>query len=561
MVKVKLTKNDGTVIEKTVEKPKYGGTFVQGTPLQPQYTDEILLLKHYAPSMQYTNEELIIGDWARGPAGTGETTWTHNMFPDKTIQKGWLAESWELGDPQTLIFHIRKGVKFQNKPPVNGREMTADDVLFSLKRTWTTKTAYPATGYPADTHIESMTAPDKWTVVIKCKPGKTGSIYEMASSHSKVVPPEVFQRYGDKALEDWRNAVGTGPFLLTDYVSGSSFTVERNPNYWATDPLFPENKLPYLDAVKYLVIPDLSTRMAAIRTGKIDWMGGYWGPVQWEDAKSLIKTNPELKYMRYLYASLDAVMWRMDKPELPFSNIKVRRALSMAVNQQELLKTYYGGEADLILFPTSPYMPETWIPFDQYPDSVKELYTYNPEKAKQLLAEAGFPNGFKTEIVCTQPAVDVLSIIKSYFAKIGVDMDIQVKEPGVLTSISAGRTYNQMIYSALTHTTSAKLWQVQWGNRLNPGGINDPKIEEAAVLQANDYFDEAKRRARIKELAPYFVDQAYNIQLPTRYVYTFWQPWVKGYNGEHTVGYSAFEMYSYFLWLDQDLKANMTGRR
>jgi len=566
-VKVRLTKIDGTVMEKTIEKPRYGGVFTQGTPLQPQYTDENLLLKHYAPTMQYTNEELIIGDWAKGPTGTGETTWTHNMYPPKDIQRCWLAESWELRDPETLVYHIRKGVHFQNKPPVNGREMNAEDVVFSMKRIWTSKTAYPAIGYPWKTHMEELNggpwieATDKWTVVIKCKPGKTGSIYEMSSTHVKIVPPEVFQAYGDKALEKWENAVGTGPFLLTDYVPASSFTVERNPNYWATDPMIPENRLPYVDGMKYLVISDLSTRMAALRTGKIDWLGGYWGTISWEDAKSLKQTNPELKYVRYLYAGMDVVGWRMDRPELPFADIRVRHALAMAINQQELIDTIFGGDAELFFFPTSPYMPETMTPFDQYPESMKELYTYHPDKAKQLLAEAGYPNGFKTEIICTQPNVDMLSIIKAYFADIGVDMAIDVKEQGVFTSMSASRTYNEMIYTGLTHTTSLKLWQIQKDNRLNPGAINDPRIEEAVVLQARDYFDEAVRRQRVKELTPYFVEQCYDIQLPTRYVYTFWQPWVKGYNGEHTVGYSAFEMYSYFLWIDQNMKEEMTGRR
>ena len=110
MIKVKLTKADGTVVEKTIEKPKYGGVFTQGTPLQPQYTDEALLLKHYAPTMQYTNEELIIGDWAKGPSGTGETTWTHNMFPNLKIQRGWLAESWGL--PQRLV----EAITYHHRP-------------------------------------------------------------------------------------------------------------------------------------------------------------------------------------------------------------------------------------------------------------------------------------------------------------------------------------------------------------------------------------------------------------------------------------------------------------
>ena len=112
----------------------------------------------------------------------------------------------------------------------------------------------------------------------------------------KIVPHEVVDEYGN--LRDWRNSCGTGPFMLVDYIKGSSWTVERNPNYWGNDPIHPENKLPYLDSVKCLIIPDTSTMMAALRTAKIDQL-----EVGWEEAGSLMKSNPELQRVKQLRGS------------------------------------------------------------------------------------------------------------------------------------------------------------------------------------------------------------------------------------------------------------------
>jgi peptide/nickel transport system substrate-binding protein len=103
-------------------------------------------------------------------------------------------------------------------------------------------------------------------------------------------PPETVAKYGD--MKDWQNAVGTGPFMLTDYVSGSSITFARNPDYWMKDPLHPQNQLPYVDGVKLLIIPDTSTALSALRTGKLDVMEA----VVWDDTVSLKKTSPDLQY-------------------------------------------------------------------------------------------------------------------------------------------------------------------------------------------------------------------------------------------------------------------------
>jgi len=559
MVKVSLTKADGTVVEKLVEKPRYGGIFTQGCSSGPLNFDETYKYIHTSPTQFLTNENLLSGAWEKGEAGTGEACWQVNIHPAPNVQAGLLATHWELIDEQTMILHIRKGVHFHNKPPVNGRELDAYDVEFSFNYAWTVPTCYHVSAYPREQCIESMKALDKWTFELKSKPGNLALIYEMGASHTRIIPHEVVEMYGD--LSDWENACGTGPFMLVDYVHESSVTFARNPNYWMKDPLHPQNQLPYLDGVKWLTIPDPSTRLAALRTAKIDHQGGSTGGISWEEADSLIQSNPKLEYAEYYTGQTSALFWRLDTP--PFDDIRVRRALSMAVDNQVIKEDFYGGKAELLSWPIGPVteLIDMYTPPDQLPESARELFEYNPEKAKQLLAEAGYPNGFNTEVVCYQPQVDLLSIVKAYWEDIGVNLELNVKEYGVYSSTGFSRGYKQMFMSGAGCTLCFRFLYTTPLNTFNYSLSNDQRIVEAKEAITAAYWDEPKRRQMMKDIVPYMLDQAYLLQFPAPYVYTFWQPWVKGYHGEDSVGYSDYRSFVTYIWIDQDLKKSMIGSR
>jgi len=558
-VKWRGTRADGTVVEKLLEKPKYGGVLTQVLTSSPTGFDEVYGSPSFPPTAHLTNEEMLEGDWTKGPTGTGETTWRQHMFPAPFTHTGCLAESWERPDENTIVFHIRKGVHFHNKPPTNGREMTADDVVFSFNRLWDTPTCYMYMAYPRQTHFESITAPDKWTVVIKCLPGKTGLVWEMVADHAKVVPPEVVQQYGD--MNNWEVACGTGPFILTDYVPGSAATFERNNNYWMKDPFFPGNTLPYLDGVKWLIISDVSTMLSAMRTGKIDLLCQYHGALAWEDAESLIKTNPELKYAKYFGGVAPCLHGRHDTA--PFDDKRVRQALALAIDNKAIAESYYGGNAEILCGPIAPMVEfeDIYTPLEELPQTTRELFEYHPDKAKQLLTEAGYPDGFKTEIVCLTSDIDMLSIVKDYWAKIGVELDIQVKEPAVWVSMLQQKKYQQMISFAVTYTLPFKFVFTRPGNMYNGSIVNDPQLNEVMTEVDASYFDEAKRRQLMKDIAPYMIESCYWVQLPGPYLYTFWWPWVKGYNGEAKVGYDHYSDIARYIWVDQDLKEKMIGKR
>ena len=538
-----------------VEKPRYGGTLIAAFGSNPLGFDDCYIPTVGQVSIAHlTNEGLLQGDWAKGPSGTGEAGWLIRGTMFLEYERGCVAESWEQPDPNTIVYHIRKGIYWHSKPPVNGRELTAHDVVWSIERAF--EVPESAWNGVIPEGIESITAPDKWTVVLKCHEGTTAYAFSLLSDVLNIMPPEL----GIEGQKDWRNVVGTGPFMLVDFVSMSSATLTRNPNYWDTHPLYPEDTMPYLDGVKWLVIPDSSTQMSAMRTGKIDLLG-----VGWENAEDLMEANPELKWSRYLQAyHLNIIYMRTDKPDLPFYDIRVRRALAMGLDQEAMLEYYLGGNGELLSTPVAPYAEfmSLFIPLEELPESVREQYEYHPDKARQLLAEAGYPDGFETEIVCSAGWADMLSIVKADWAKIGVDLELDVRELAVWYGMTARHNHNEMIMGYLSSVAPYQLTAFRPGPPHNMSMVDDERCNEAwEVIQENVVFNDAKVQEVLKELHPYILEQCWYIETPSPYLYRFWQPWLKGYNGEYTVGMESEDNFPIWVWLDQDLKYEMTGKR
>jgi peptide/nickel transport system substrate-binding protein len=365
--------------------------------------------------------------------------------------------------------------------------------------------------------------------------------------------------------------VGTGPFILTDFVPGSSATLIRNSNYWDKNPVGPGkgNQLPYVDGINFLIVTDVSSRLAAIRTARADWT--YL--VEWEDAGNLMKTTPNLKYYRYLPASPWVICMRTDKPELPFKDKRVRQALMMAINFDALKNDLYGGQAETLVWPITPAkgFESIYVPLAKLPQSVQALYSYNPEKAKQLLIEAGYPNGLKTKVVCQNIStqVDPLSAIKSMWAKVGIDLEIQPKEYGVYTAIGTARSHEEMLFrSTLAPAAYANMASFRSTAVFNSSYIDDPPGKDPTIeaayqeVQKNIIINQAKADQLFRDLMPYLLEQAYVIPRPTPYSYVFWWPWVKNYHGEVDVNYTGNSVtWIPWVWIDQDLKERMTGKR
>ena len=547
---------------KMVEKPQYGGQLVAIQANNPQGFEGAYSTSSNMYTAHVTNESLFEGDWSKGSQGTGEAEFhiRGTLFLD--FERPSVATGWERTDTNTFVFTIRKGIYWHDKAPVNGRELTAKDVVWTIERTMAVESHHLNPNVTS--HIQSVEATDDWTVVLTCVEGYAVTVFYNVFDNLVIIPPEL----GEQGLKNWEDVVGTGPYMLEEFVEGSSITLTKNPNYWDKDPLHPENTLPYMDGVKYLIMQDVATQLAAMRTRQADWLSD----IQWEDAEDLKKSNPDMGWFRKARAANTAILFfRLDKPELPFSDIRVRRALAMATDQPSIVNDFYGGNAELFTVPVAPYgeFMDLFVPLEDYPVSVQEQYQYLPAKAEQLLDEAGYPRGadgirFKTQVMTSshQWRVDLLAIVASQWAEIGVDLTVDVQENAVARSATRGGTYPEMCIQYIS--TVAPYLFLQYQNPetypANFSQIDCPECDELAVeLKKNDLFGIEKQNELLKGIYPWIMEQAWSIELPADYISFAWQPWVKGYGGEWTVGYSEPMSFVKYPWIDQDLKAELTN--
>jgi len=351
--------------------------------------------------------------------------------------------------------------------------------------------------------------------------------------------------------------------MLTDYVAGSYATLVRNPNYWMKDPIGAGkgNQLPYLDGINMMVVLDASTRIAALRTGKIDILSSAGS----ENFEPLIKANPELQYKKLI--AQGGVIFLKVKEE-PFDDINVRRALSMAVDYQAIVDLYYGGDAFILGYPSAPVagFMDAYTPIEELPESTRELFEYNPEKAEQLLDEAGYPGPerFTFPCLCTgEEDVNLLSIVKNDLAKIGVTLNIDVRDKAVFDTMRLAGTFKKSIISGAANVvTPLKLPGVTCGVATNYSGFCSQYVDDLynSIWAFENVGKEDVRHAAKKALHEAVLAEAINILLPYYYDYRMWWPWVKNYHGEAGVAYHSGSDYTKFIWIDQDLKEEITGK-
>ena len=403
----------------------------------------------------------------------------------------------------------------------------------------------------------SWKALDRYTVEVKVPAESQAIMLLEIGDNLYTNPPECWTE-GD-GWQDWTEVIGSGPFMLSDYVVGSTVTYTRHPKYFEYDPMHPENRLPYIDTLKLLIIPDRSSLLAAFRTGQVDVLRGF-GSASIEEAEEVMARCPDVQWSTRLTNGSIAA-GRQDKPELPFHDLRVRQAMNLAVDQQEILDDYLQGKGVLYGY---PYLPtrgyeKFYTPMEEMPEEVQMLFTHDPEKAKQLLTEAGYPDGFQTTIYCSSAAADELSMLKAYLADVNIDLEIQPMEVGAWFGMWAARSYEEMFYGPLTG-----LWApfeqlcTKKGMYSNIAYIDDPYYEEVAEVIGRDMVKDPDNYFKtMKEDGVYQLASAWGIWFPARYQYNMWWPWLQNYHGVNWGGWANTEdLYKYF-WIDTQMKREM----
>ena len=546
---------------KVVVAPEYGGTLTYSDGVEPPHADP---WSGSPRAIEDVVERLGMGNWA---IDRDEYGFTDPYMPLHVVT-GKLAESWEMTDDTTYIFRIRQGVHWHDKPPMNGRELTGDDVAYNFERNaglgqFSEIGPGPVTGAIASIPFESITATDKYTVVVKLKEPRIDTPLIMLLNRAAVIlPPEVIEEHGN--AEDWRTIVGTGPYMLTDWVKGTSLTYTRNPDYWGYDEKYPENRLPYIDQLRRLIMPEEATRLAALRSGKIDYIGPDSTQLRSLDqVASLQRTNPEIVLWPSAFRSETPSAFNLRHPS-PFLDIRVRKAMQMAIDLETINNTYFQGFAS--------WKPQGvigdglkgyYVPFEEWPEDVKKVFDYDPEGAEALLDEAGYPRGadgirFKTfRLYLPSWDVGYQEIAVEYWAEIGVDVEIYTGDGAFRSQLVREGTYEGMTYIDLgvDWSPGGLMDRIHSRNYNNRTGHQDPVFDAMAEAAMAATTVEEQQRL-VAEADMYIIEQHWYIWGPKVPQFGGTQPWVIGFNGDFYLnGYTPpLER----LWIDSELKEAMS---
>ncbi len=392
----------------------------------------------------------------------------------------YLAKAWEVSpDGLTWTLKLRDNVRWHNKPPVNGRPFTSADVGWSIdnhlagsivRSNWS--------------RVESHREPDPHTVVLRLNEPDADFALQMAYRDNVMLAREVKEQYGDfKSV-----AIGTGPYLVREIKPELEITVDRNPDYWEMG--VDGKPLPYLEGVHYVRL-EYTAEVAAMRTGQLD-VGGTlaYRKLDWEEMR---RGNPKLVPFEALQATYHGVWFNHQSK--PWDDVRVRKAVSLALEREDLVASNRGGVA------LSGFIPPFFKDYSWPEATIKERFKRDLPKAKALLKEAGYGSG------------DIKAVLKtsSVYAEDAEVVQRQLKELGIETTIDS-------VQGAFTPVVRKKEFDIatgviggsplvgyfggqvpRSGSSFNYWNLADPEVDRLADAQSRE-LDPAKRKQVIDRL-------------------------------------------------------------
>lgn len=335
---------------------------------------------------------VIQGDrtgWVLGQVCEGLLNYDQNMniVP-------WLATSWEISDDgRAYTFKLVEGAKFHN-----GREMTAEDVKFSFERILD-----PNTGSRRRTNlevIESIDVVDAHTVRVNLKNRFSPFLTYLVGAYGAIIPRESLDTEGKIS-----NPIGTGPFRFVEWVKNDHLTLTRNKEYW-------RKGAPYLDKIIFKPLPDEAVRLTALRTGAVDIIHSL--------PEKMLPVLTKKEQKEFTLQVLPGVSWRMvimNNRKPPFDNVKIRQAVNHAIDREELMTALTWGFGTV--------KNQIW-PKDSFWHMNNPAIGYNPEKAKSLLAEAGYPDGIDIALEVKPGFLPVAEVVQDQLKRVGFRVKLGV---------------------------------------------------------------------------------------------------------------------------------------
>jgi ABC-type transport system substrate-binding protein len=494
-------------VGQAVGAPKYGGTIVMGAAQEASSIDV-----HQARG---GNSRTQVGQYNGYLIYTNSTG---DMFPG-------LATSWEFTDPKTLLIHLKKGVTFQD-----GTDFNADAVKFNFDRiAGKTTPKITSTGSSVVGKWASYEVVDPYTFKINLKRIEAGLLTNLHTWWSAMVSPSAVRKSGERFP---LRPVGCGPFVLKKYLPGSQIQYEKFDGYWKKDA--DGNKMPYLDKVKIMIIPDHATRAAALRSGTIHIDQGVL-------VKQAIQLRKDPKVEVRTIKGLGARFIAFNTGKPPLDNVILRKAINYAIDRNEIIASVLQGEGSV---PTTWFGPISWA----YDPTLK-WYEYDQEKAKAAMREAGFPNGFSFKAANYNPAAKPeAEMIQAQLKRVGIDMQLDFIDLATFTTqyrqqalYHAGFTGYPMI--GYDPTFLSLVFHFSKGPYTDP---SKPTVYDATILKSGSMYDREKRKAVFAELHKQIYDRAGEAYYIWASAYRAYRTSVKGFQPQADQT-SALEE----IWLDK----------
>ncbi len=449
------------------------------------------------------------------------------VYPD-------LAERWEASDDKLVYtFYLRKGVKFHN-----GREVTAEDVVYSLNRVKNDKKLFNHYRY---INVASIKGIDKYTVRITLKKYDNVFLIQIAGAPgSGVVPREAIEKYGNKFGILPEATIGTGPYTLKEWNSGKNAVVKANPDYF--------RGRPYIDEVECATIPSDASRQLEFEAGRLELAH----LVRPNDKKYL----EDPKWKPYVQGAVyPGIYWYSFNFNIkPFDNKKLRQALAYALDRERAIKVAGGGLGE-------PCYSIPFKTFEGYDPNYKP-YTYNPEKAKQLLKEAGYPDGITIPLTIWNygPTKRFTEFYQGQLAELGINIKIESIEMATFRAEVAKGKFGfygmaRMIKIPDTSIFMSKMFHSRSKGSTGNYGQYENKLVDEYIDLALQERDEKKRISYIRKIQEQIYEDCFWITDHWTLRCEVLQPWVHGGEGifqNEAGGFMLINLADNNVWVEAD---------
>jgi peptide/nickel transport system substrate-binding protein len=454
-----------------------------------------------------------------------------------------LAQKWEQPTPSEYVFTLQAGVKWQNKPPVNGRPLTTDDTLYSLERARTNDPRFLSRSLLAS--VDKIEAPTPATIRITTKGADASTLIKLSVEELAVLSREVVEKNPKMSTAD--AAVGTGPFIMTGMEENVSAEYVRNPDYW-------KQGLPYMDGFRTRAFPDTQATYAAFQGGQVDIAATPGSAAKDYIARQGAGFRPQW------YPNDDGTLLYPNTKTKPFDDLRVTHALRLLIDHTEFktawAEVWTGRGRWGSLFPTA--FTDWDLTEDEYAQHIewKQPKDDAVKEAISLLGAAGVtrdkPLRFSILFQSNNQSITAgAQLLQAQWKRLGQGVvDPQLK-PVDQQSINAARANGQFDYAFTGHSAGmvdADIWlssTYRTGGSLNFGSFSDSAFD-AMIDKQRTLFDEKQRKAAVREILLYAIDHV-PILLPANgYTLNAVRPRVQGYAPEHDLNGRQYE----WIWLN-----------